>query len=682
MGTPFGPDLTILSLASFMARAWKWIVLYVSLVSAVTIGWFYKYPSCTASGAMLIESARSNSFQALTDKLGGGLNYYAGESERIEKYLMIIGSRAFLGTVADFIMASPDLERFKAAIEIGSKGVTLDEKGLRSLLVERIAQITTFSRYASETIRVSVTLSTPEGAVFASNVIQEATEKAVIARESDDLSKGKRFLLQQLIEIKSRLEAIDDDIWRRFGSEGLESYGPAGGSRSHITTAGINDLEAKLLGLQLEINQSETQMEEFERQVSSTSGAGAPSTDRFSPQSKLSDMRRQHKQLKLQFGAYNDMIKTLRGKTKGRSRDQRELANLYKKKELEYQLHNETERQLMAMDVQAISVQSRVKTLEMATLSEVRSLNLVPNLIKRGILAILLACITVYLFETFNPLLNHKRDLGGLDLFYLGSIPDFHVRSRRFSWRTALLGVLSRKHKVAQVKESYALEILPDSLYDVIFKNVRARVTKFRLRENKAPKVIAVMSPHSAEGKSTLVSNLAKSLAMGSARVLVIDCDLRKRSLTRAWGLDNAPGISEFLASPDRSFDKPAIHQISRNLELFPAGKYSPGNSELIYGQDFSDTIHALKKVYDFIVLDTPPAGLYSEAVPISNVSDLIILSLMIQKTSLEALERMLENLRFASHAPIAYVLSKDRDLNLSGYTSYHVPHLPTEESA
>ena len=121
--------------------------------------------------------------------------------------------------------------------------------------------------------------------------------------------------------------------------------------------------------------------------------------------------------------------------------------------------------------------------------------------------------------------------------------------------------------------------------------------------------IIAVTSYWENEGKTTVVLNLARSLTELGKRVLVIDADMRKSVMAgRHTKAKNPAGLSEILTGMVRLSDGLYMTQYD-NLHLIFSGKYPPNPVELLGGKYFPMLLEETRKVYDYVLIDTPPLG-------------------------------------------------------------------------
>lgn len=129
----------------------------------------------------------------------------------------------------------------------------------------------------------------------------------------------------------------------------------------------------------------------------------------------------------------------------------------------------------------------------------------------------------------------------------------------------------------------------------------------------KNNKFVAFISWSKGEGKSTATTNMAISLSEMGARVLLIDVDLRKPNIQNLLKLENRVGFSDVLAG-FKNVDDVIHKEVLPSLDVITAGAIPPNPSELISSDRLKTTLEKLKESYDYILLDTPPIGLVTDA--------------------------------------------------------------------
>jgi capsular exopolysaccharide synthesis family protein len=184
------------------------------------------------------------------------------------------------------------------------------------------------------------------------------------------------------------------------------------------------------------------------------------------------------------------------------------------------------------------------------------------------------------------------------------------------------------------------------------------------------PKIMLVTSGRPAEGKSTTTINTAISMAQLGARVLIIDCDLRKPSVHKTFGVDHARGLSTYL-SRDVEIES-LIHNLPiKNLSLLPSGAIPPNAAELISSDKMKHLLANLSERYDHILIDSPPLMHVTDPVILSTMVDGVILVVHGGKSTRDMVRRSRQELA-AVGAKIFGVVLNNVDLRGEGYDYYY----------
>ncbi len=142
----------------------------------------------------------------------------------------------------------------------------------------------------------------------------------------------------------------------------------------------------------------------------------------------------------------------------------------------------------------------------------------------------------------------------------------------------------------------------------------------------KEVKAIALTSCFPNEGKTTIVIELARSLAEIGNKVLVIDADLRKSLVVRKYTSESGVlGLSQFLSQQVGEEDV-LYHTQHKNLDIIFAGQYPPNPVELLGGLNFKKFVEKSKEAYDYILIDTPPLGMVIDSAVVASVCDSAIM--------------------------------------------------------
>jgi len=163
------------------------------------------------------------------------------------------------------------------------------------------------------------------------------------------------------------------------------------------------------------------------------------------------------------------------------------------------------------------------------------------------------------------------------------------------------------------------IDIKPNSIFSESFRACRASI-EF-LQQDKSHNIISVSSTVSGEGKTFFAINLAGIFALQNKRVVLLDMDLRRPRIHVGFNTDNSKGISTILIGKNKIEDSIKKSKLP-TLDYITAGPIPPNPSELISSIVFEDFLKKLSSMYDYVVIDTPPLGLVSDALTIFKISD------------------------------------------------------------
>jgi capsular exopolysaccharide synthesis family protein len=155
-------------------------------------------------------------------------------------------------------------------------------------------------------------------------------------------------------------------------------------------------------------------------------------------------------------------------------------------------------------------------------------------------------------------------------------------------------------------------------------------------------KVVMVASAVAGEGKTLTASNLAMTLSESYRRdVLLVDADLRRPSLHKVFQVAGEPGLSDGLVMTDEP--KLPIHRISERLAVLPAGRPTSDPIGALTSERMRRLIDEAREVFDWVVIDTPPVGLLTDAALLTSMADGVILVVKAESTSNEMVQRAVE---------------------------------------
>ncbi len=206
----------------------------------------------------------------------------------------------------------------------------------------------------------------------------------------------------------------------------------------------------------------------------------------------------------------------------------------------------------------------------------------------------------------------------------------------------------------------------------VVSEAYRALRTSILLSTSKQPpQTILVSSGQPREGKTTTALNLAITLAQRGDRVVLVDTDLRRPRVHRAFGLTNDRGLSSFLAGNSPVDELPrAIRQIP-NLFVITSGPTPPNPAELLSCEPLEELFAELRRQFDFIVLDSPPAITVADGMILAAHADGVMLVVHGGVTTRETLKHTTKLMTSVSARLIGVVLN-NVDIRSVDYKYYY----------
>lgn len=205
----------------------------------------------------------------------------------------------------------------------------------------------------------------------------------------------------------------------------------------------------------------------------------------------------------------------------------------------------------------------------------------------------------------------------------------------------------------------------PGSTLAESFRSVRTNL-KYFTKDSPNP-VISVSSTISSEGKTFISVNLAAIIAANGNKVLLIGLDLRKPRIHKIFEIDNSNGISNYLIGKEK-FDNVICKTGIDNLWYTPSGPVPPNPAELIDSIPMRKFIDEAQKQFDYIIIDTPPVAIVTDAFLVSPFTDLYLFIIRQRYTSKNTVELIEEISRNNSIKSMGIVVN---DISMSGYYGY-----------
>jgi capsular exopolysaccharide synthesis family protein len=190
-------------------------------------------------------------------------------------------------------------------------------------------------------------------------------------------------------------------------------------------------------------------------------------------------------------------------------------------------------------------------------------------------------------------------------------------------------------------------------------------------RPDRELRTLAVSSADKGEGKTTTSANLAFALASAGKRTLLVDADLRRPRLHELMDIPREPGLSQLLYDESRSLD--AFTTSLNDLHVVPGGEDVPNPAELMSSQRMGRLVESLQEQFDFVIFDTPPVLLFSDALGLASQCDGTLLVASADKTDGRAFDHAVELLHDVEADVLGAVLNRyNASSFLQGYGQYN----------
>ena len=217
-------------------------------------------------------------------------------------------------------------------------------------------------------------------------------------------------------------------------------------------------------------------------------------------------------------------------------------------------------------------------------------------------IGLLLPVTVLFIRENSNTKVRGKKDVEALSMPFAGEIPLAGGRRRRLPWRreeAAPVGIAVRAEGRDAVNEA--------------FRVLRTNL-EFMSQGAGTGNTVMVTSMNPGSGKTFVTANLAASLAVKGERVVAVDLDLRRASLSRYVGSPGR-GLSGYLAGLELTAGDITVEVVGcPGFDIIPVGAIPPNPSELLLSGRLGQLLDELRGKYDHVLLDCPPDGIVADA--------------------------------------------------------------------
>lgn len=264
-------------------------------------------------------------------------------------------------------------------------------------------------------------------------------------------------------------------------------------------------------------------------------------------------------------------------------------------------------------------------------------------------LGILIPVVIIFLQENLNTKVRGRKDLENLSTPFVGEIP---LNGKKPSLLKHLRTKLT--HKPSDIEPGrIVVEEKNRDMINEAFRVVRTNL-EFIAAAEKGSKVIMVTSFNPGSGKTFFTVNLAASLAIKGKKVIILDLDLRRASLS---GYVSSPhiGLSNYLAGQSMDLEHHIAHpDACPNLDILPVGILPPNPTELLFSERLSTLIGQLKVDYDYVFIDCPPVEIVADAAIIGKQVDMtlfVVRAGVLERSMLPEIDKLYEENKYRNLA-------------------------------
>jgi succinoglycan biosynthesis transport protein ExoP len=282
---------------------------------------------------------------------------------------------------------------------------------------------------------------------------------------------------------------------------------------------------------------------------------------------------------------------------------------------------------------------------------------------------ILLGIILAVFAETIDDTIRTSDDAEAVTgLPALAVIPHFDPAQKKPAAAPGTAAFEAEQERMARVSPDLISYTEPQSYVSESFRTLRSSILLSAV--DRQPKLLLLTSCFATEGKSTCASNLAISFARRSARVLLVDTDLRKGTLHMKFRTSNRFGLSTLLVreNEEGAYETPLPDL--PNLTLVTRGPISVNPGEALASKSMEALLMKWREEYDHVILDTSPVLAVADTLSVAPLVDVNFILVRSGVTRKKALIRVREQLRRV-HARVQGIIVNDVDLRLENYYTY-----------
>jgi capsular exopolysaccharide synthesis family protein len=563
-------------------------------------------------------------------------------------------------------------------------------------------------------VKIAFSTPDPELAARVANMHANAYLEQVMELRSHANDEARHFLQEKLAELKDRVEKSEAALHRYGQDRGIISLA----HRENIVVdrlAALNTLlteaEADRIGLEAQtrlIHKQEynalpavidnrliqmlkielARLEGEHADLATKVQSGDPALDQFQTRVKRTKRRLQQEIQRVVAGVKSAYMVAKQKENELRAKVEQHKATAVGLKDaaVDYAILSrevDTNRQLYD------SVLGRLKEMEVTAALRASHVSVIEQAVPpvqparpRKVLSLLFSAVlgltggvTLALFVEYchNTLHTSQEVERYLRLPNLGIIPDFVSSARRSSPSSHPASPEAQHLDGTGAQAAFMLVHDPFSITTEAYRMLRT--TLLVAQAETSPKILLFTSGMHGEGKTVTAVNTAAVLAQMGVRVLVIDADLRCSACHTVLGVDNKAGLAEVLAGRWEPADviRPTV---SESLFILSSGSAPSNPAELVGSKQMRAVLAALQEQYDYILIDSPPVLLVSDAMLLATMVDGVVLVANAQRTPKQVVRDACARLSCARAKMLGVVLNQ-LPMHNRKYAYYYRKYVP-----
>lgn len=269
--------------------------------------------------------------------------------------------------------------------------------------------------------------------------------------------------------------------------------------------------------------------------------------------------------------------------------------------------------------------------------------NLQVNLFAGGVVGVVLAIVYVLIRRVFDRRIRAASAIETtFDTPVVGTLPDN-------SWLSSPARMLNESSgRSSREAGSFAAS---ESLREL-------RTNLSYVAVDEPPRVLVVTSAMPGEGKSTVAANLASAVAASGENVVIIDCDLRRPTQSKIFGLPSGAGLTDVLSGQAQLMDVLQTPGETPHLRVIGPGRIPPNPSELLGSKTMRELIASLSSVA-LVILDAPPLLPVTDAAVLAKSADGVVVVARAKRTTYDQFGRAVRSLNRAGGRILGVVLNR-----------------------